>query len=187
MPCEVNKIRPMKFPMSEIDGIRITTFTEKHISELYVSWLNDPSVVQFSEQRHAKHTLQTCKEYFIKQQKSHNYFLAIELEEEKVFNHVGNIGVTVDLNNSSADMSILIGERRVWGSGVGCRAWMLVMRTLLDSMNFRIITAGTMSVNKPMLALFRRSGMRINGVIPGRFLWEDMEVEMVIASTRESI
>ncbi len=185
VPFETNKILPKKFPTAESDGIRITEFTEKHLGQRYVSWLNDPVVVRFSEQRHYEHTLESCERYFKTQQKSDNYFLAIELEEEKVFNHVGNMGVTVDIKNKTADLSIIIGERRVWGMGVGSRAWVLVMRTLLGIMNFRMITAGTMSVNKSMLALFERSGMHINGIIPGRFLWEGIEVEMITASTRK--
>ncbi len=175
------------FPILSDGVIRVAPFTENHLSEKYVSWLNDPVVVRYSEQRHLKHTWKTCESYYLQQMKSDNYFLAIEFKEEKLFSHVGNIGVTTDINNRTADLSILLGDRRVWGRGVGSRAWIAVMRTLLDIFDFRIITAGTMSVNEPMLALFNRSGMTTNGTIPGRFIWEGMEVDLIIASIRQSM
>ena len=176
-----------EFPVSSYNSVRVTPFTEKHLSEKYVSWLNDPVVVRYSEQRHVKHTLQTCEAYYVGQQISSNYFLAIELEDGEMLSHVGNIGVAVDKNNNTADMSILVGDRLVWGCGVGSRAWIAVMMTLLATLNFRTITAGTMSVNEPMLALFNRSGMKMNGVIPGRFLWEGTEVDLIIASIHQPV
>ncbi len=175
------------FPVLSDGAVRVTPFTEKHLSERYVSWLNDPVVVRYSEQRHRSHTKKTCESYYLQQQNTANYFLAIEIEEDKSFRHVGNIGVATDLNNHTADMSILVGDRRVWGRGVGSRAWISVMRTLLDILDFRIITAGTMSVNKPMLALFNRSGMKTNATIPGRFMWEGMEVDLIMASISQSM
>ena len=170
------------YPCFSDGTIRIAPFCERHLTAKYVSWLNDPIVVRFSEQRHYKHTLQTCLDYFVSQQKSANYFLAIE-HEDRAFGHVGNIGVTVDLNNNIADLAIIIGDKRVWGTGVGSRAWNAAIRTLIDTIGFRIVTAGTMEVNKPMVKLMKSSGMHIYGIIPRRFLWDGLEVGLVMAST----
>jgi ribosomal-protein-alanine N-acetyltransferase len=162
------------------DGtIRIEPFSERHITEKYVSWLNDPVVVRYSEQRHCKHSLQTCHDYFLSQKNSRDFFLAIEHDD---FGHVGNIGVRVDILNNVADLSIMIGDKRVWGGGVGSRAWKATLNILVEVLGFRIVTAGTMEVNEPMLKLMKISGMQIHGVIPKRFIWEGLEVGMVMAS-----
>lgn len=184
MQSEIDNARKA-FPVLSDGDIRVVPFTKKHITEKYVSWLNDPLVVRYSEQRHRNHTLKTCENYYFLQQNTPNYFLAIEVERDKLFSHVGNIGVAVDLNNHTADMAILLGDRRVWGTGVGGRAWIAVMRTLMYTLGFRVITAGTMSVNEPMLALLKRSGMEIDGSTPERFLWEGKVVDMVMASIRK--
>jgi RimJ/RimL family protein N-acetyltransferase len=162
------------------DGIiRLTPFSQRHITEKYVSWLNDPVVVRYSEQRHCKHTLQTCRDYFLLQKNSRNLFLAIEHDD---FGHVGNIGVRVDINNNAADLSIIIGDQQVWGKGVGSRAWMASLKILIETLGFRVVTAGAMEVNEPMIKLMKASGMQIQGIIPRRFLWEGFEVGMVIGS-----
>jgi len=165
------------------DGIiRVIEFTENHLTEKYVSWLNDPLVVRFSEQRHFKHTLQSCREYYSSQKSSADYFLAIEHEDIR-FGHIGNIGVAVDRYNKAADLRIIIGDKRVWRMGIGKRAWTAVMKNLLEVLGFRIVTAGTMEVNEPMIGLMKSSGMHIHGIIPRRFLWEGREVGLVFGST----
>jgi RimJ/RimL family protein N-acetyltransferase len=173
----------MKTGFPEVsDGlVRIVPFTREHLTEKYVAWLNDEAVVRFSEQRHRRHTLQSCEQYFISQSDSDNYFLAIEALNED-FSHVGNMGVSVDLQNSVADVSIIIGEKKTWGTGIGTAAWNLVVNTLLTKFKFRLVTAGTMEVNEPMVKLMKRSGMQIDAILPGRFLWEGKDVGMVSSS-----
>jgi ribosomal-protein-alanine N-acetyltransferase len=173
----------MKLNFPEItDGVvHILNFSESHLNQKYVSWLNDIEVVRFSEQRHIKHTLKSCQRYYEDQKNSNNYFLAIELTGEKA-RHIGNLGISVNYENKIADLSIIIGDKSSWGSGAGSRAWSLALNTLLYDLNFRIVTAGTMEVNKPMINLMKRSGMSIDGILPARFLFEGNEVGLVAAS-----
>ena len=35
--------------------LQIIPFREEYLTERYVSWLNDPEVVRFSDQRHRQH------------------------------------------------------------------------------------------------------------------------------------
>ena len=164
------------------DGvIRILPFNESHLNENYVSWLNDMEVVRYSEQRHSKHTLESCRGYYKQQKNSGNYFLAIEFLE-KEGRHVGNLGVSVSLTNNIVDLSIIIGDKSVWGTGIGSRAWSLAIKTILYDLSFRMVTAGTLDVNKPMIRLMKRSGMNIDGILPGRFIFEGDEVGLVAAS-----
>lgn len=44
------------------------------------------------------------------------------------------------------------------------------------------LTAGTMSVNEPMLRLIKRSGMQIEAIRPKHFVWGNKEVDMVQAA-----
>ena len=171
-----------RFPEVSNGDVRLTDFTVDHLTEGYISWLNDPEVVRYSEQRHKTHTFDSCETHLHEKVFSDDHFLAIEVGGHGPDHHVGNMGISVDLKNSVADLSIMVGAKGYWGTGVGSRAWCLAIHTLFERLDFRLITAGTMSVNKPMQKLFKRSNMQIDAVLPERFLWEGELVDLVVAS-----
>lgn len=171
----------MSFPTVTFDGGRVVAFQERHLTERYVSWLNDPEVVKYSEQRHKRHTLASCRAYFESFAGSSNCFLAIELDAPEL-GHVGNMGVAVDTANRVADLSILLGDRRAWGTGVASRAWSGVLAELLGGQGMRKVTGGTMAANEPMLKLMARSGMQIEGERKRQFLLQGREVDLVMAA-----
>lgn len=160
---------------------RIIQFGEKHLTPRYVGWLNDPEVVRYSEQRHRTHDVKSCRDYFQSMQSDASLFLAVEMHDPGV-GHVGNISIAFDPANQSADLSIMIGEKRVWGTGLASQAWGAVVDELLGNLAVRRVTAGTMGINLPMIKLMERSGMEIDAVWPRHFLWEGQEVDLVLAS-----
>lgn len=169
----------VSFPELRRDHVCVRPFGPHHLTDRYVSWLNDPEVVRFSELRHSTHTLEECRAFAASQQPPARHFLAVE---EGLGWHVGNIGVAIDWPNRSADMSIIIGERTAWGRGVASRAWSAVLEELLSASGLRKVTAGTMEVNEPMLRLMSRTLMRVEAVTPRHFLWEGREVALVQAA-----
>ena len=171
----------LKFPECSDDKIRIVDFSEGHLTERYVSWLNDPEVVRYSEQRHHQHTLTTCLNYFNSQRNSPNFFLAIELKDDDNL-HIGNMGVEIDNYNNKADVSILIGEKNIWGTGVATRAWGLALNALTLELGYRLVTAGTMETNIPMINLMIRCGMTIDAILPKRFILDSKQIGLVSAS-----
>ncbi len=166
----------MTFPTLTFAGGLVRPFEERHLTERYVGWLNDPEVVRYSEQRHRAHSLDSCRSYFESFAGSADHFLAIEGEPH---GHVGNIGVSIDKANGVADVSIIVGEKAVWGSGIGSKAWCAVVDALLADPAIRKVTAGTMSVNEPMLRLMARSGMAVEAVRKRQFICGGAEVDMV--------
>lgn len=169
----------MSFPVLRFaDGV-VRPFEQRHLTPRYVSWLNDPEVVRYSEQRHRTHTLDSCQAYFDSFAGSPDHFLAIEADRH---GHVGNIGISVDVSNAVADVSIIVGEKAVWGTGIASQAWCAVIDMLLKGRSVRKVTAGTMSVNEPMLRLMARSGMVVEAIRKRQALWEGKEVDMVYAA-----
>jgi len=146
-----------------------------------VSWLNDPEVVRFSELRHSRHTLDSCRAYFENMVQHSNLFLSI-VSSEPQLGHIGNISVTIDHPNRVAEMAILLGDRKAWGMGLGREAWSIVMQWLLTDAGFRKVTAGTMAVNRPMLAVMMKTGMRVECLRSGQFLLEGQAVDLVLAA-----
>jgi len=155
-------------------------FTLEYLTNKYVDWLNDSEVVKYSEQRHKLHTLSTCREYYESFKNQSNLFLVILIKDN--LEHVGNITVLIDKNNLVADVAILIGEKTVWGEGYGKEAFVGIMNYLLQNSVVRKVTAGTMSINKPMLAIMHSSGMVADGVRRGQFIVDGKEVDMVMTA-----
>lgn len=168
----------MTFPSLETARLRIVAFGPRHLTDAYVGWLNDPDVVRYSEQRHRRHTLESCRAHFESFDGSPDIFLAIESVHDEP-GHIGNMTVTIDPFNGLADIAILIGEQRAWGKGLGLEAWSAVLATLLSLPSIRKVTAGAIASNAAMVAIMRNSGMREDGARRDHLLVDGMPVDVV--------
>lgn len=165
----------------ETARIRIVPFSEEHLTERYVQWLNDPEVVRYSDQRFRSHSIESCREYWKSFQGSDNYFWALVANDSSI-GHFGNMNAYVDTRHSVVDVGILLGERSLWGKGYGSEAWIGVLGYLLRDKGFRKVTAGTLSVNHGMLKIMERSGMVSDGVRQRQYVFEGTPVDMVHAA-----
>lgn len=161
----------------ESDRLVILPFSEKYLSVEYVSWLNDPGIVRYSEQRLRKHTLDSCRAYWQSFKGTPNHFWAIVRKGDGL--HLGNINAYIDLVNNVADLGILIGFHDSWNKGYGTEAWNAVCKYLFDAIGIRKITAGTMEKNEGMLGIMRKSGMADDGRRIRHVLFEGFAVDMV--------
>ncbi len=135
--------------------VLVRPFVENDLSNEYVSWLNDPEIVRFSNQRFLDHDLVSARRYFDSFSGSVNAFFAIEDFQTK--QHVGTITLYVQPYHSTVDVGILIGRR---GNGYGSDAWCTVIDWLLNICQARKVTAGTLSCNYSMISLMKKAGMQ---------------------------
>ena len=149
--------------MITISGQKVTLqeFTSADISDKYISWLNDPVTMRFSNQRFLHHDQQSSQCYLDSFKKTPNIFLS--LRESSTKRIVGTMTAYISLPHGTADMGILIGDRARCGKGLGLDAWAALMHWLLAKPNMRKITAGTLDCNTPMLRLMAKSGMTLDG------------------------
>ncbi len=157
--------------------LRIVPFGEEHCGEHYLAWLNDPDLMAFSEQRHRRHTLESCRAYRMSFKGNQDSFWAIVARKDGA--HIGNISVALDTHNSLANISILVGNATARGKGFGKEAWEGVCDHLFRSRGVRKIQAGTMAVNAPMVALARSVGMVEDGRRIRHYVWRGREVDLV--------
>ena len=61
----------------ESERLRLEPFAERHLTPVYVSWLNDPDVTRYSEQRFRAHTIESCRDYVSAFENSANSLWAI--------------------------------------------------------------------------------------------------------------
>lgn len=162
--------------------VEINNFTKKNLTNEYLSWLNDSETTKYSQQRFVKHTKSSILDYYNEQKKNSRLFFAFYSLEGKKKIHIGNIGVIINSIDMVADLSILLGNKNYLRKNLATHAWVLVMEYLFTKKNIRIVTAGTLSVNKPMINLLSKSMMKIDAVLKKRKIWNNKEVDIVMSS-----
>lgn len=168
-------------PILRTERLLIKPFSEEHLTARYVRWLNDRSVVRYSEQRHRAHTLDSCRDYWRFFGGTPNYFWAM-IAHDPALGHIGTLNAYLDPEHLVADVGILIGEPSAWGTGLGTEAWKAVCQYLLGEVKVRKVTAGTLSVNQAMLGIMRKAGMVEDGRRLRQYLFEGQEVDIVYAA-----
>lgn len=139
------------------DKVVLKWFCESDISERYLGWLNDPRVVEFSNQRFRKHDRQSAHAYLSSFDGTDNLFLSVR--ERNSGEAIGTMTVYVSRHHQTADVGIMLGAQSVWGRGYGQDAWATLVDWLIDEVGLRKVTAGTLACNKGMVKLMERSGM----------------------------
>jgi len=147
------------FPVDGVHGAKVLLlpFVQWDITDLYLSWLNDPLVVRFSNQRFCKHDVASSLAYLASFDGTDNLFLSVRRADAGVA--IGTLTAYVARHHGTADVGILIGDTTVWGQGLGQDAWDTILNWLLQRANVRKITAGTLACNHGMVSVMKRSGM----------------------------
>lgn len=163
------------------DRVVVRPFTFGDISASYLGWLQDPQVVKFSGQRFCVHTLDTCWAYVASFTDSANHLLAIC--DRTSGGLLGTLTVYRSLPHGTADIGIMIGERMVWGKGIGAEAFCLVLSALKASGAIRKITAGTLAVNQGMVRIMEKAGMQHEATRTAQELFDGRPTDVVYYAT----
>ena len=134
------------------------------LNDTYVGWLNDPEVVKFSNQRFTNHTLQSCRRYFEGFEGSFNLFLSVRLPGPQGERSVGTMTAYRNVRHGTADIGMLIGDRKVWGLGLGLDAFSTLADWLESTAGMRKLTAGTLSCNIGMVRVAEKAGFELEAV-----------------------
>jgi ribosomal-protein-alanine N-acetyltransferase len=145
--------------------LRLARFTAADVTPRYLAWLNDPEVNRYSRRRDLPPSSAADARAYLQSLPDAAEVLAIATPEQ---GHVGNIRYDVDAANRRADISIMIGERDVWGRGIGAEAVYLVARHLLRERGLNRVDAGT--CNPAFAALVLKLGWCQEGVMRQRVM-----------------
>lgn len=142
------------------DGvIELHRFEDRHFSEHYLRWLNDPEVNRYS-QRSGMVTGEAAARDWLRSLPVTTLLLAIECAEDG--RHVGNITCgPIDSRHKLSDISILLGEKDVWGRGYGRRALKLATNFLFVNVGLNRVEAG--SANPAFIKSALNLGWKIEG------------------------
>jgi len=144
------------------DKVLLCPFVTSDIDDSYISWLNDPDVVRFSNQRFLVHDRDSCLRYLASFKGTQNLFMSVRRLSDNGL--LGTLTAYVSCHHGTVDVGILIGDKSVWGLGYGQDAWNTLTNWLLGRGDIRKLTAGTLACNYGMIKLMERSGMALEAV-----------------------
>jgi len=160
-----------------LERVSIRLFSASDIGYDYISWLNDPEVMKFSNQRFISHNRETCKDFFNSIQSLDAIFLVIIFQENK--EAVGTMTVYFSRNHQTADIGIMLGNKSFWNIGLGTEALNGVIEFLFKKAGVRKVTSGTLSCNKGMIRICEKAGMVTDGVRKKQELIKDKPYDIV--------
>lgn len=150
----------MKFERRPLEGasVRLEPLAEKHCSSAYVSWFNDPEVCR--DNRHGSgYTEEKMRAYVASVQDSPDTLAyAVVLKDGN--RHVGNASLnSISESGRSAEISLLLGDRSVWGKGVGTEVCRLLRDHAFGALDLHRVFVGATARNVAMASIARRLGM----------------------------
>ena len=151
--------------ISFINGKRVLlrTLEAKDLDGNYVKWFNDGEVCRYNSHHVFPYYRQDALQY-IKNVNKAKKDLVLAIVAKRSGTHIGNISLQkIDYLSRSAELAIIIGEKKFWGKGYGKEAAGLLIEHGFSQMNLHRIYCGTTADNIGMQRLALSVGMKKEG------------------------
>jgi len=144
------------------DGlVRLRPLGPADASPAYLSWLNDPDVLRWRGPKAFPTSSAQLADWLAATAARGDLVLAIETVAGG--RHVGNVALnTIQWTHGTAELSIMIGARDMWGRGIGAATIALVTAHAFDSMGLRRLWAE--SPNPAFNRAVERQGWSAEGI-----------------------
>ena len=138
--------------------------------------MNDPQINQFMETWHFPHGKENIRAYI----KAHyddrdEPFLAICIKNTFLVDaiHIGNIKLgPINWVHRYADISIFIGEKKLWGRGYATEAIKLITEYAFKKLGLHKVKSGIYSLNTGSIKAFERAGFNIEAILPSHVFYD---------------
>jgi ribosomal-protein-alanine N-acetyltransferase len=156
-------------PFNQGSPVAFFLLTPDHVSEQYVSWLNDRAVNQFLECRFHSNTLASTRAFVAEALASRdNLFLGIRASltgDDPYGRHVGNIKLgPINEYHRTSEVGIMIGDSAAWGKGVATAAISMLCDISRTQLSLRKLTAGCYAANIGSRRAFEKAGFAVEAV-----------------------
>jgi ribosomal-protein-alanine N-acetyltransferase len=147
-------------------------------TQKYVDWLNDPEIYKYLETR-GDQTIESVKEFILKQIESKNYMWAITTKDNK--KHIGNIKIdSINLSHGYAEYGILMGDKYEWGKSYAKEASKRVIDYFFhENFNLRKINLGVVSENISAVNLYRKLGFIQEGYFKNHLKYDNNYYDLI--------
>lgn len=152
--------------------------------ESYLAWLNDPTVLRYRTPKVYPMTMAQLESWIDELPSRGDLVLAIRTRDRRI--HVGNISLNTILRvHRSAELSIMIGAKDVWGRGYGTEAISLLTAHAFSAMGLHRVWSE--SPNPAFNATMKKLGwthegtkveaFMVDGAFTGMECWSILEDE----------
>ncbi len=148
----------------ETTRLVLACLREDHVTQVYLSWMEDPEVNRYLETRFTRSSLESLRSYVAGiRSSSHSYLFGIFVGGTGT--HVGNIKLgPVSEQHGSASIGLVLGDRNAWGKGYASEAITAVADWAFGSLALDKLTAGSYQRNGGSIRAFQKSGFLVEGV-----------------------
>lgn len=168
------------------ERLQLRTLTLSDCTPAYAGWLNDPEVNQFLETRfHGRQTLETVRAYVSGvMERDDEHLFGIFLTDGR--RHVGNIKVgPVSPVHGVADMSLFIGDKDCWGTGLAAEAIAALGEYAFARLGVRKLSASMYAPNRGSIRAFEKAGWRHEGLRRDHYLLAGEPCDIVVLGLLE--
>ena len=136
--------------------LKIRNFRLTDIDDEYISWLNDKKLMKFSRHKKQIFTKEKAKTFYKEIKKKKNFFFLVSLSNKYKEKKIGTLIGYRKKEKKTCNLGILISKQ---GKGLGLKAWKLALKKIFEK-GLVSIEGGTLDLNKPMIKIFEKSGMK---------------------------
>lgn len=158
-------------------NIVLRPFGPEDINAEYLSWLNDPLVVRFSNQRFQTHDRSSSQQYLASFSGTDSRFFSVRRKKDDAA--IGTMTAYFSRVHGTADVGLLIGASSSWGKGYGLDSWSTLCDWLLYEQGIRKLTAGTAAPNTAMVRIMEHYGMHHEATRKSQEIFENKAVDIV--------
>lgn len=159
-------------------AVSILPFEPEDVTETYVSWLNDPEVMDQTEANTGTHTLVSTREYIAVANGDPNarIFRIMAAGE----GHVGNIRISeIAWRHQRADIALILGRKDLWGRGIAPQAICRAVDVSFGELGLHKLTAGMYHTNAGSIRAFVKAGFREEARLPEHYIHNGSYVDRV--------
>ena len=153
----------MRITFIKGEQVYLRPLTEEDVNGPYLQWFNDPEVSAANGHHYRPFTRDEAIEY-VKRSATARDEIVMAIAASDDHRHVGNVTLKrIDPIGRSAEFAIVIGDRTMWGRGVGKEVGRLVLDHAFGELNLQRVYCGTFETNIAMQRLAEHLGMREEG------------------------
>jgi RimJ/RimL family protein N-acetyltransferase len=148
--------------MLEDNSIKLRKLSPNDFS-VYHNWRNDLDVMYSTSPALDVYTLEET-ENLIQIMSSQPDAKGYIIEYKQTGQAIGIISlIHIDTKNRSAECVLDIGERDMWGKGIGTAALSVILKYAFDELNLHRVTLQVFSFNKRAINLYQKIGFKQEG------------------------
>ena len=163
-------------PSSSKGKIILKKISSKNISLDYIKWMNDLEVVQFTEQKHIKHTRKNIS-FFLKKTNKDNFSEIYGIFYEKILIGTIKIGKINNLHKT-AEISYIIGNKKFWNKGIATIVVKKICDYIFKNLKLKKILAGTYGVAKSSQRILIKNGFKLEAVLKKQIFFKNKRIDL---------